>query len=192
MLSSIELSRVLISQATSKGIPVCNLKLQKLLYYIQGYHLACTGSPIFSDEIAAWQHGPVVGTAYHAYKEYGYQAIPVIHLAQDIEIDTFQSELIDYVLETYGHQSGWELRNQTHNESPWLQHSSDGIVSDGKTITEAELLDFFNTKVDMDGFSLKSHISSIEDTLANDFVAVPDEIQCADDFVLWAKSVSFS
>ncbi|MFA0813614.1 Panacea domain-containing protein [Microbulbifer epialgicus] len=68
MLSSIELSRVLISQATSKGISVCNLKLQKLLYYIQGYHLACTGTPFFLDSIEAWRHGPVIGTVYHAYK----------------------------------------------------------------------------------------------------------------------------
>lgn len=191
MLNSIELSGILISQAKSKGISVCNLKLQKLLYYAQGYHLACTGTSFFSDAIEAWRHGPVASNAYHTYKGYGSQAIPVIFLAQDIKVDSFQSELIDYVLETYGHKTGWELRNLTHNESPWLQHSSDGKVADGESITESELLDFFSPKVDMDGFSLKSHISSIEDSLANDFIAVPDEIQSADDFVQWAKSVSF-
>ncbi|MFA0813615.1 hypothetical protein [Microbulbifer epialgicus] len=113
-------------------------------------------------------------------------------MAQDIAVSPLQSELIDYVLDTYGYKTGWELKNLTHNESPWLQHSSDGKVADGGIITEPELLAFFNSKVDMEGFSLKSDLSSIEGSLANDFIAVPDEIQSADDFVQWAKSVSFN
>jgi uncharacterized phage-associated protein len=34
--------------------PITNLKLQKLLYYVQGFHLALFDSPLFSENIVAW------------------------------------------------------------------------------------------------------------------------------------------
>ena len=42
------------------------LKLQKLLYYCQGHHLAATGEPLFTEAIKAWDNGPVVGQLWHA------------------------------------------------------------------------------------------------------------------------------
>jgi len=42
------------------GDNLSNLKLQKLLYYCQGYFLAFNGEPLFKEEIAAWTCGPVV------------------------------------------------------------------------------------------------------------------------------------
>ncbi len=33
--------------------PMTNMKLQKMLYYEQGYHLAYFGTPLFDDEIEA-------------------------------------------------------------------------------------------------------------------------------------------
>ncbi len=46
-----------------------NLKLQKLVYYAQGFHLALFNRPLFMAAIHAWQHGPVVPELYHAYKK---------------------------------------------------------------------------------------------------------------------------
>ena len=37
-----------------------NMKLQKMLYYQQGFHLAYFGTPLFDEEIEAWMYGPVV------------------------------------------------------------------------------------------------------------------------------------
>ena len=34
-----------------------NLKLQKLLYYVQGVHLAAFETPLFDEEIVAWDLG---------------------------------------------------------------------------------------------------------------------------------------
>ena len=36
------------------------VKLHKLLYYVQGYHLAWEGCPAFTEDIEAWEMGPVV------------------------------------------------------------------------------------------------------------------------------------
>lgn len=35
------------------GDVITNMKLQKLLYYMQGFHLAVFNTPIFEDEIVA-------------------------------------------------------------------------------------------------------------------------------------------
>ena len=44
------------------GDDITHLKLQKLLYYAQAWHLAHTNAPLFNKEIKAWTHGPVVTT----------------------------------------------------------------------------------------------------------------------------------
>src|SRR5438309_2092560 len=58
------------------GENITNLKLQKLLYYVQGFHLAMNGAPLFNEDIRAWDHGPVVPQVYRKYREYGAAALP--------------------------------------------------------------------------------------------------------------------
>src|SRR5450631_518283 len=41
------------------GDSLSNLKLQKLVYYAQGFSLALTGKRLFDEAIEAWEHGPV-------------------------------------------------------------------------------------------------------------------------------------
>ena len=52
-------------------------KLQKLLYYTQGFHLAIYGVPLFEEKLIAWEHGPVVKEVYDKFKEFGSNAISV-------------------------------------------------------------------------------------------------------------------
>jgi len=59
------------------GHSVSNLKLQKILYFIQAEFLVVKGIPCFEEEIIAWGFGPVVLEVYHEYKVYGAAGIPV-------------------------------------------------------------------------------------------------------------------
>lgn len=47
------------------GEKLTNLKLQKLLYYQQGFHLAVFGIPLFNEDVEAWMYGPVVPDVYN-------------------------------------------------------------------------------------------------------------------------------
>ncbi len=63
MLKAIDISAYFIDYAyrgEEYGELISNLKLQKLLYYAQGFHLALYDKLLFSEDIEAWQHGPVV------------------------------------------------------------------------------------------------------------------------------------
>ncbi len=59
-----------------QGEGITNMKMQKLVYYAQGFSLAMLNKPLFEEPIEAWQYGPVVPTLYHAFKKYGNVPLP--------------------------------------------------------------------------------------------------------------------
>lgn len=126
------------------GDSISNLKLQKLVYYAQGCHLALHGKPLFGQPIQAWEHGPVVPDLYHSFKQYGSGAIPK---PDDFDLEKFDQEtcnLLEEVFEVYGQFSAWKLRNMTHAEAPWRDAYSAGPST---TITHEALAEFFRTQL---------------------------------------------
>ncbi len=98
-----------------------NLKLQKILYYLQGYYLAIYNETLFEDEIEAWKFGPVVCDVYHVYKRYGNNSIvvPDNNLQFDY-ISNPQKKYINKVYSYFRQFSAIKLMELTHNESPWI------------------------------------------------------------------------
>ena len=119
MVTAAVVARYIIRFFQEAGDPVSNLKLQKLLYYCQGWHLAVRGTPLFADRIEAWVHGPVQPGVYGAYKHNRWSAItedvPEAVLSDD------EKSIVDEVLSVYGADSGYELERRTHLEPPWLE-----------------------------------------------------------------------
>ena len=94
------------------------MQLQKLLYYVQGWALAETKTPLFGDEIRAWANGPVVEAVYQQYKGFGKRPIvdaPLAppSLARDAEA------LVRGVWDRYKAFSAFKLSDMTHEEMPW-------------------------------------------------------------------------
>lgn len=120
------------------------LKLQKLVYYCQGFHLAMFGKKLFPENIEAWLHGPVVPSLYHHFKTIGNDIVsPPVNFDEEI-IGEEQRELLDEVIETYGQFSAWRLRNMTHEESPWKNAYEAGCnnmisIKDMKAYFETQL-----------------------------------------------------
>ena len=111
------------------GDSISNLKLQKLCYYAQGFHLALNdGKPLFRDSIAAWQHGPVIPQLYHEYKSYGGNPIPPPEHPK-INADSKTGKFLSEVFDAYGQFSAWKLRDMTHGEPPWKDTPSGGSIS---------------------------------------------------------------
>ena len=122
------------------GDTVSNLKLQKLLYYCQGYYLALYNKTLFEDKIYAWDYGPVVKTVYDTYKDFGSLALePVANYAG--KLTKSQKELILKVYEQYGQFSAGKLVEMTHSEFPWK------TTPKNKEITIEKLKKFFDEKI---------------------------------------------
>ncbi len=111
------------------GENISNLKLQKLLYYAQGFHLAMNAAPLFIEEIRAWQHGPVVPQLYRKYREFGATALPTPEGFDPTEVDADAQEVIEEAYSVYGQYSAWGLRNLTHDELPWKDTPTNGVIA---------------------------------------------------------------
>ena len=51
------------------------LKMQKLVYFAHGWHLALFGTPLIEEPVQAWQFGPVISSLYQEFKKFGSRAI---------------------------------------------------------------------------------------------------------------------
>ncbi|WP_050181290.1 Panacea domain-containing protein [Domibacillus robiginosus] len=117
---------------------VTPLKLQKLLYYCQGWHMAFSnGEALFEDDIVAWEHGPVVRDIYFEYKDYRYLTIPAkpFHNKTKKGKPIFtkrQQEILNSVWDAYGQYDGKYLEELTHQEKPWLTTPRDSIIQKRK------------------------------------------------------------
>ncbi len=110
-------------------------KLHKLLYYVQGYHLAWEGEAAFSDDIEAWELGPVVASLWRAEK-HGVQRRPE-PLRESVR------NIITNVLCRLGDETGADLITATHAEDPWSDATRGGTVIANQLITHRSLADYF-------------------------------------------------
>lgn len=132
----LDICRYIINACHEQGYSVSNLKLQKLLYFAQGYSLAIVDKPLFNEEFEAWDFGPVVPVAYRNYKIFGANCIPKIQYYYDINYDndTFldkieydkkyyndiEQTIMDNIVKTFGRYSANELVKITHSQPPWI------------------------------------------------------------------------
>lgn len=127
------------------GDSLSNLKLQKLVYYAQGFHLALTGKSLFEEDIAAWEHGPVVASLYRGFKQHGSEPIPAPE--DGIDRNSYPEEvreLLDEVFSVYGQFSASKLRNMTHEEPPWREAYA---IAPAATISLDTMRRYFSTLV---------------------------------------------
>lgn len=110
---------------------ITNLKLQKLLYYAQGYYLARKNDPLFKEDFIAWEHGPVIRKVYDEYKKNGAKGIEY-NEDFNISIDRETEIILNEVYEKFGQFSAWKLRDMTHQEMPWRTTTRNDIISKEK------------------------------------------------------------
>lgn len=117
----------ILSFANEAQDPITNLKLQKLLYYSQGYYLALNDCVLFEDEIEAWAHGPVIPDIYHNFKRFRWHPID-----EEVEKPTLTEHFVNYLeilIETFLPIEAYKLEQMTHNEAPWI-NARDGLPPD--------------------------------------------------------------
>ncbi|WP_367871807.1 Panacea domain-containing protein [Luteolibacter sp. Populi] len=126
MANASQVARYLLAlQCEEAGDLVSNLKLQKLLYYCQGMHLALKDAPLFADDVEAWAHGPVVRRVYGEYKEFGGNPIPCPEGEPD-DLTEEERNLVEEVYQEFGQFSAWKLREMTHDELPYKEAEATG------------------------------------------------------------------
>jgi len=145
--NALQIANLLLQKAKEVGDSgelMTNMKLQKMLYYEQGFHLACFGTPLFEEDIEAWQYGPVVPVVYEHYKQYGGEGLKPVETL-NVVLDDEEMSIFNQVFEMFNKFSAIGLMNMTHNERPWI---SAGTPSRGNVIDKQVLKDYFLTRID--------------------------------------------
>lgn len=136
------IANYLLDLAWSKDETLTPMKLQKLVYFAHGWHLALTNKSLLTESVQAWKFGPVIPTLYADFKYFGNQAIK--EKARDLRdkdpsdgyhLEMFEPSLDDYpagddlevakailnrIYDVYGKYDGLQLSDMTHREgTPW-------------------------------------------------------------------------
>lgn len=121
-------------QRQNKGIS--NLKMQKILYYIQAGFLVETKDVCFDDEIICWRHGPAIRSVYNTFRKFISSDIPnqSHYVAVVFENGKFKIKDVEFdeniilhdakmrickIVDALCDIDAWDLVEYTHEESPW-------------------------------------------------------------------------
>src|SRR5215203_2690640 len=113
-----------VKKGIAAGKPVTQMKLQKMVYFAHGYHLAKYGEPLIKEDFEAWQFGPVIPSIYNEFKLYGSDPIQMEETDKlETELRTLSPEAndaINYTWEATKDISAYKLSGWTHKrDSPW-------------------------------------------------------------------------
>ena len=145
--------------AKSSGETISSMKLQKLVYYANGWYAGHTGESLIDEAIEAWQYGPVIPSLYHAFKGFG--SGPITSPATDFNTSSFAFDVVSTPTEepirsfltnvwnSYGGFTALKLSEMTHApDSPWDQTWKQCGGTKGAAIPPQLIVDHFRAAVE--------------------------------------------
>ncbi|MCH2180331.1 MAG: DUF4065 domain-containing protein [Mariniblastus sp.] len=120
--------------ADQKCISLTMMQLIKLVYISHGWWLSLSdGQALTSDEVQAWQYGPVYPAVYRSFRHNGSRVIrdravaPVTGLKIESDFSDDMVTLMDQVVDSYGQLHAFQLSDMTHQPgTPWETASATG------------------------------------------------------------------
>lgn len=109
-----------------RRMDLLNLKLQKLLYYVQTWYLSIHKERFMDCTFEAWAHGPVCRTLYNRFKPNKslYSFITADDMMNEEPAGSIEEKdinFIDYILSNYSGYSIVELEKRVQRELPWKE-----------------------------------------------------------------------
>lgn len=122
MYRVLDICKYVVYYSNKNNYGISNLRLQKILYFIQAYFLRIKRKPCFKEKIEAWDFGPVVPEAYRHYKYFGAGEIPD-YRDPLIKFDQRQDrKIIEGVVDLLSKYTTTQLVEMTHRQYPWRKN----------------------------------------------------------------------
>lgn len=132
MTDAIKLSKYIIHYYNENDREITNLKLQKILYYVQGYTLKYLNIPAFKEKIYNWKYGPVVQDIYFEFNEFANRNIllsdNLSNNEYSIQMPILNNLLLIILNKTFDF-TAYDLVEKTHNEIPWCTTKRDEEIT---------------------------------------------------------------
>lgn len=104
------------------GETLDEMKLHKLLYFIQRESFAILGKPAFDGVFEGWKYGPVSREVRNRFKN-GKVLNLTVPVSDDIQY------IASNVIMEYGSLASWKLSDLSHRETSWI-NSRKGLASE--------------------------------------------------------------
>ncbi|GAB3869975.1 hypothetical protein GCM10029964_003450 [Kibdelosporangium lantanae] len=138
--------------------PVTTMKLQKLIYYCQAWHLVRTHQALFADRIEAWPQGPVVPSVYRRHRRR--YSVSSWDAGNPDLLTASERDTVAWVLGKYGHMSAESLSKLTHIEPPWRIAREESPGGKGAEEIPQERLRYYYARQVADVESAVSHAAA--------------------------------
>jgi uncharacterized phage-associated protein len=122
MRNSAVVANRILALAQERGDALTPMQILKLVYISHGWMLGLYGRPLISDDVEAWQYGPVIRPLYGKLR--AYQGRPVTNMiplkTSDSALDAEEDNVVQQVYDLYGSKTGPALSRITHApRTPW-------------------------------------------------------------------------
>ena len=122
MANIIDVAKFVLDESARTSRPeVSTMKLQKICYFVQGWHLAINnGQPMFDEDFYAWKYGPVSPVLYDFCEDKVSVTTDSFEFANVTpELNDYQQDFIKKIFKIYNPYSGLQLSDITRNHDAW-------------------------------------------------------------------------
>ncbi|MCL2142762.1 MAG: DUF4065 domain-containing protein [Methanomassiliicoccaceae archaeon] len=123
MATAVDVANFFIDLFRDTPDPMTYLRLEKFVYEAQAWSTVKLGGPLFSEDIEAWDYGPVIPSVYNTFKGHGRNQIRKV--SGEYSSDVFTAEQVRLLIDisrNLGRFATGTLVDRTHTDgSPWEQ-----------------------------------------------------------------------
>lgn len=113
---------------SSRETGVSTMKLHKLCYFIQGWHLAINGEPMFPEGFEAWDYGPVSAELEEIFRSRSYiSRDDEGFTAVEDNLTGYQKYFVDKILGIYDQYAALQLADMARNHRAWTEAYEEGL-----------------------------------------------------------------
>jgi uncharacterized phage-associated protein len=95
------------------------MKVHKLAYYCQAWHMVWFERELFPEDFQAWANGPVIRSLYALHRKQFLVNSQTFAQGNSDALSEEQKAAIDKVMSFYGEKNAQWLSDLTHREDPW-------------------------------------------------------------------------
>ncbi len=123
MHSAIKVAKHFVDKANDAGHrDMTPLKLLKIVYVAHGWMLGLHGESLISEDVEAWQYGPVIPELYGGTSHFGRSHIDSLFDSYSVDLSEDEQNIVNQTFDGYGKYTAGQLVALTHKEgTPWHQ-----------------------------------------------------------------------
>jgi uncharacterized phage-associated protein len=158
--SPLAIANAFLARAKAEGIPITNMKLQKLLYFAQGHSHALRKQKLIDENSEAWDYGPVFPSVWREFRGFGAREISRFAVGDDAaywfapEDDKPEpiappnepevNKFLDAVWNAYKKKTAIQLSEMSHvDNGPWSVTRNENPRARDASIPDALVAQYF-------------------------------------------------